>query len=123
MLWAEQWRRLSRWFERWPLWVQVGAFPLIAPAVLALAAACLCPRTAAAAGLVLGVVYGLLLRDGIVGWWEVGGELGGLYLLFVVMAYLGVLQHLSERAFDWLTDRRSAGVGQGPRAPSSAEEQ
>jgi hypothetical protein len=119
MLWADQWRRLSRWFERLPLWVQVTAFPLVAPAVFAFAATCLCPRTAAAATLLLVVVYGLLLRHGLLGWSEVGGTLGTMYLFFVVMGYLGMLQRLSERVFDWLTGRRSARSGQESQTPSS----
>jgi hypothetical protein len=118
MLWSDQWRRLARRFERFPLWVQVTIFPLFAPAVFTLAAVCLCPRTAASSSLVLVVAYGLLLRHGLIGWEEVGGTLGRMYLLFVATTYLGMLQHLSERAFDWITGRRSALSDQESQAPS-----
>jgi hypothetical protein len=123
MLWANRWRRLSQWFERLPLWVRVAVFPLVAPAVLAAAAACLCPRTSAAAGLVLVVVHGLLLRRGILGWEEVDRTVGGMYLLFVVVAYVGVLGGLLERAIDRLPGRKATSPEQGSRTVSSTEEQ
>ncbi len=122
MLWSDQWRQRGRRFERLPLWIHVTVFPLVAPAVFAMAAVCLCPRTAAASGFVFTVAYGLLLWNGLIGWAEVGGILGRMYLLFVMMAYLGMLQHLSERAIDyWLPDRRSTLSGQEPQTPSSRE--
>ena len=104
MLWANRWR-LSQWFERLPLWAQVTVFPLVAPAAFAVAAVCAAPRTSAGASLVLVAVYGLLLRRGIIGWEEVGRTVGGMYLLFVVVAYVGLLSGRLDRAIDRLPGR------------------
>jgi hypothetical protein len=107
----KQWQRLACWSERLPLWAQVTLVPPVAPAVLGVAGACLCPRTAALAGGVLTAVYGFLLWTGLIGWGEIGRTLGGMYLLFVAAAYLGVLQHLSERLFARLVGTQTGGPG------------
>jgi len=121
MLWAKQWRRLAQWFDRRPLWVQVVLFPPAAPAALAVAAVCVAPRTSALAGLVLWTVYGLLVRQGITGWEEVGRNAGWLYLVFIAVAYVGAIGGLLERAIDRLPGRKLTGSEHDSRAPSSAE--
>lgn len=121
MLWAKRWRRLAQWFDRRPLWVQVVLFPLVAPAVLAIAAVCVAPRTSTVAGLVLLVVYGLLFQQGIIGWEEVGLKAGWLCLVFIAVGYVGAFGGLLERAIDRLPGRKVTTSEQDSRAPSSAE--
>src|SRR5262245_32962379 len=78
------------------------------PAVGALAAACLCPRTAAVATTIFVVTYGALLHAGILEWADVGRQFGWLYVYFVVAAYVGMLEEASKQAFDWLFPAKPA---------------
>ena len=121
MLWAERWRRLSQRIERWPLWVQLVVIPPLAPPVAALAAACLCPRTATVAGAVLVVSYGALLHAQVLTWPEVGRQFGRLYLMFVVAALVGILDAASTRVINRLFPDKPAGPRPGPPGPASSE--
>lgn len=97
MFLVDHWRRLSLWVDRSPLWFQLTLFPVVAPAVMAVAAACLCPRTAGVSVVLLAMVYGLAAEGGLIDWGGIGRSVGILYLGFVAHMYFGMLEHFSRR--------------------------
>src|SRR4051794_11351430 len=99
MLSADRWRRLSLWADRLPLWFQLTLFPVLAPTIMGLAAACMCPRTAGLSVALLAVVYGWALQGGWIDRGFVGRSVGVLYLGFVVPMYAAMLEHVARQVW------------------------
>src|SRR3954452_8786020 len=93
MILGDHWGRLSLWADRLPIWFQFTLFPFLAPAVMAVAAACLCPRTVGMSVALLTLVYGLSDQAGLIDWRMVGRSVGILYLGFVVHMFAGMVEH------------------------------